>query len=103
MKRQTTNRNFGIYSFKDSYDNECSLQKSSNVGEDYIWLGVDDSKPQILAQEAIKLGIKTEEVIGWIPYELPKEVSLYTRMHLSRKQVKELLPILQKFVKTGEI
>jgi hypothetical protein len=38
---------------------------------------------------------------GWVDFEIPKEVILSTRMHLTRKQVKELLPILRQFVKTG--
>ncbi|MBY6918144.1 hypothetical protein FDB50_15550 [Clostridium botulinum] len=40
--------------------------------------------------------LATEEAI-WFGVE---EVS---RMHLSREQVKEILPILQKYVDTGEI
>ena len=40
---------------------------------------------------------------GWVKFEIPKEVLLSTRMHLTRKQVKELLPLLQKFVETGEL
>lgn len=35
--------------------------------------------------------------------ELPKTWRVHSKMHLSRNQVAELLPILQKFVETGEI
>jgi hypothetical protein len=54
--------------------------------------------------DANRLGIKKfDNPVGWMPYEIPKEVSLCTRMHLTQEQVKDLLPILQKFVETGEI
>jgi hypothetical protein len=38
-----------------------------------------------------------------MPYPIPKEVLLSTRMHLNREQVKEIIPILQKFVDTGDL
>jgi len=40
---------------------------------------------------------------GWVDYAIPEDVFLTTRMHLTREQVKMLIPILQKFVDTGEI
>jgi len=40
---------------------------------------------------------------GWVKFEIPKELSLATRMHLTREQVKKLLPLLNKFVETGDI
>jgi len=41
--------------------------------------------------------------IGWVKYPIPEDVQINTRMHLSREQVKAILPILIKFVATGEI
>lgn len=38
-----------------------------------------------------------------MPYPIPEAVSLHTRMHLSRDQVRDLLPALQHFVDTGEL
>ena len=98
MKKEKTCRGFGVINFKDEYNIPCSLQKSSLATEDAIWLGVDDPKPQILAYH-INGGIPN----GWVKYDIPKEVNLHTRMHLTREQVKELLPHLKKFVETGEI
>ena len=92
MKKEKTCRGFSIIKFKDSYDNPCSLQMSSSAMEDKIWLGIDDANPQICAPGNC-----------WIKYDIPKEVMLHTRMHLTKDQVKDLLPHLQKFVKTGEI
>ena len=56
-----------------------------------------------MASDASKYNIETTETTGWIPYPIPEEVSINTRMHLSVKQVKKLIPILQRFVDTGKI
>jgi hypothetical protein len=96
MIKSKTQRGFALYEFKDSYDVSCSLQKSSSM-DDKIWLGVDDADPRIMASKTPQGGT------GWVPYPISEDVSINTRMHLTRAQVKELLPILKKFVKTGEI
>jgi hypothetical protein len=75
-----TARGFDITEFLDCYGNKCSLQKSSIATQDCIWFGVDDPKPKRCV-------------------EFPKD----TWMHLTRDQVKELLPYLKNFVKTGEL
>ena len=107
MKVKRTQRGFQNISFKDRYNQECSLQKSSLATEDCIWLGLDNATPQLMSSDAIKLGLRErtfdERDNGWVPFEIPEQVSLSTRMHLTRKQVKALLPHLQKFVETGEI
>ena len=77
MKKSKTPRGFSIYKFNDRNNQECSLQKSSLATEDAIWLGVDED-----------------------PNE---DLSIFSRMHLTKGQVKKLLPLLQNFVKTGEI
>lgn len=43
MELNDTARGFAIGKFTDAYGQECSLQKSSKIG-DYIWLGVDSPK-----------------------------------------------------------
>lgn len=97
MKFTTTGRGFAHYEFKDVNGEMCSLQKSSSAGEDRIWLGIDDANPQIMASQTPAGGT------GWVPYPIPKDVVMSTRMHLNQKQAKELLPILKLFVKTGKI
>lgn len=104
MNKKTTERGFDIYVFKDSYGVECSLQKSSSAFEDKIWLGVNDVKPEIMVTDAKKLGIDTNgKTVGWMPHPIPNEVAFTNRMHLTQEQVEELIPILQRFVETGEI
>ena len=83
MKKVKFNqRGFAFLKFKDRYKQECSLQKSSIATEDCIWFGVDVGIPK-------ELGGDGEKING--------------RMHLTKKQVKELLPHLQRFVETGEL
>jgi len=97
MERTSTPRGFALRKFSDLYGASCSIQKSSLATDDAIWLGVDDADPQILASKV------REGATGWVKYPIPEDVLLTTRMHLNREQVAELLPVLQKFVDTGEI
>lgn len=97
LKKDKTYRGFALITFRDLYNKKCSLQKSSLATEDAIWLGIDDPEPQIMARDTEEGGV------GWVPYYIPTEVSLHTRMHLTVEQVEELLPILENFVKTGEV
>lgn len=81
MKLKPTQRGFSRATFVDRYGANCSIQKSSIATEDCIWLGVDD-KPE---RHHV-----TQEWLG-------------QRMHLTQDMVRNLLPLLQKFVETGEL
>lgn len=72
-----TNRGFDLLEFRDHYDAECSLQKSSLATDDAIWFGPNNPNPDCF--------------------------HMTTRMHLTRDQVKMLLPFLHRFVETGEL
>lgn len=100
--QSTTGRGFSIVTFKDYYGCHCSLQQSSLAEVSAVWLGIDDAEPKILASRAGKFGIKTDETEGWIPYPVPDDVLLSTRMHLSREQVEGLVARLQEWLKNGE-
>jgi len=95
MKRKTTNRGFGYVEFKDQKGIECSIQKSSSAMEECIWLGAD------------KIGMKVFIAgSGWQSMGHLDNDGLHianNRMHLTRKQVEKLIPILQKFVDTGDV
>jgi hypothetical protein len=98
MEIRTTQRGFAIADFTDAYGVECSIQKSSLADKDAIWLGAN------------KLDIKEwSKETGWVKHPEFDEGTLEhhyvgnARMHLTREQVAELLPILQRFVETGEI
>lgn len=103
MEITKTHRGFALSNFTDRNGEQCSIQKSSLATEDAIWLGIDDARPQIMASKARAYGVDTVETTGWVPYPIPDEVLLTTRMHLTREQVAELLPLLQRFVATGEL
>lgn len=77
-----TSRGFEIVHFSDLYQNKCSLQQSSLAiyeppGTSAVWLGVDDPNPKILASQAARNGIETKETTGWVPYPIPKDISLW--------------------------
>lgn len=105
-KRGKTNRGFGLVEFEDRYGVRCSLQQSSladnmRPGTSAVWLGVDDPQPQVMAVDAAKVGLKTDETCGWVSYPIPKEVLLTTRMHLDVEQVEWLVAELQTWLRTG--
>lgn len=99
-----TARGFSRLTFSDRYGAECSIQMSSLATEAAIWFGINDAQPQIMASDALKMGFSTGgQTTGWVPYKVPDEVLLSTRMHLTREQVAALIPVLQHFVDTGEV
>lgn len=75
-----TNRGFELLWFEDDYGELCDIQRSSAADGDYVWVGTHDPHPQILASQVKPGGT------GWIDYEMPKDVMIKHRMHLSRKQ-----------------
>jgi hypothetical protein len=97
MEKKFTNRGFGKIEFNDCYDNKCKIQKSSIATVDAIWFGIENPKVMMLASKL------REDLTGWVDFPMPKDVSIHSCMHLTQDQVKELLPILQKFAETGEI
>lgn len=94
MKKQTTNRGFVLFKFKDTHDNDCSLQKSSLATEDCVWLGIDN--PKLTVFENKKRG-------KYIISDMPKTFSVNTRMHLTQNQAKELVEKLNVFIETGDL
>jgi hypothetical protein len=95
MEKTYTQRGFGRYDFVDDYGAECSLQLSSSGIR--VWLGCNDIGLRAgypwreVSEEELKTALKVEELVS------------NNRMHLSVEQVKVLLPMLQKFVETGDI
>jgi len=104
-------RGFPCIRFDDAYGKKCSLQCSSaiddtdrgleNPGTSFVWLGVNDACPKILASKAEQYGVVTDETTGWVDYPVPGDVIMTTRMHLSRVQVKGLIDRLQEWLDTG--
>lgn len=95
IKKRKTKRGFDLIEFEDLYGAKCNIQKSSLATEDAIWFGAENIDAKYFVPHE-----------GW--KELKPPLDTYdmvanNRMHLSRKQVRELLPILEAFVKTGEV
>lgn len=80
-----TGRGFPRGEFRDRYDSHCSIQKSSLATEDCIWLGVDRLSADRDGPNAINKGFEG------------------SRMHLSREMARDLIPLLERFARTGEL
>lgn len=94
MRNKKSNRGFSINEFEDSYGEECVLQESSSAIEDKIWFGVKNPKLTVFQDET-----KGKYIVA----DMPSNFSVNSKMHLTRNQVKELLPYLQNFVETGKL
>lgn len=111
MEVTKTNRGFEVLEFTDANGHSCSLQQSSAIkdyedswdrpGSSCVWLGVDDASPCVMARDAEKVGVETAETVGWVPYPVPEEVLLHTRMHLNREQATEIRDALSRWLDTG--
>ena len=110
-----TGRGFGLVNFQDDNGKECSIQISSCTvceTEDciidnprgWIWLGIDKAEPIILKTKGCELGLSLPpgEVSGWMPYPVPDDVFINTRMHLNEAQVRGLIVRLQTWLDTGD-
>ena len=97
MEKTTTKRGFRRIEFIDRYRKQCSLQESSLADEEAIWFGIDKAEPIVLASD---VGLICG---GWADYLIPDKVLINTRMHLTRRQVADLLPYLQWFVENGDL
>lgn len=103
FERSKTKRGFDVLTFYDDYNIECSLQESSSV-EPHIWLGIDNANPEIMCSDARKLGLPyAKNANGWQEFEVPKEVLMHTRMHLTKRQVRKLAMKLLKFGLFGKV
>lgn len=107
----TTDRGFVRGMFTDRYGVECSIQQSSLATESAIWLGVHSPEVKLMARDAALLGREDllkpaddpERLNGWVNFPLPEPVNIFTRMHLTQPMVRELLPVLLRFARTGEL
>jgi len=98
MKKSQTNRGFDLIEFEDDRGTPCSIQESGSVLP-AVWIGVNDPSPKIMASQAKAFGISTVETSGFVPYPIPKEVSLTTRMFLTKPQLREFIDELERYHK----
>lgn len=88
---------FKVIYFNDYDGEKCNIQKSSHIGDDCIWIGTDSANPQILASKTKQGGN------GWVKYEIPRDVLISHRMHLSKRQCVSLGIKLLKFGLFGKL
>ena len=106
-----TLRGFEVKHFEDDNGIDCSIQESSAVGGG-VWLGVHRPEVKIMWKDVPKL-LETLPTIkkdypetneyGWCTVRLPDETMIGGRMHLSRRQAKELARELLFFVRHGRL
>lgn len=103
MEFKKTARGFAYYEFEDDNGMSCTLQKSSSI-IDKIWFGADAEIMEFypLPRETDESWFKVEDLSA-LKHRPQNEIHIFSRMHLTREQVKDLLPILQRFVETGEV
>lgn len=103
-----TKRGSGLQFFDDDYGVTCSIQESSAV-EPHVWLGVHRPEVKIQHIDAVLAGLglvlkkddpATNEY-GWCTIPIPEKALIESRMHLNRKQARELARKLNYFARTG--
>lgn len=77
LKFEPTARGFQRADFKDLYGAECSIQRSSLADPPAIWLGQNSGSHH--------------------------QGECLARMHLTQEMAAALIPLLKKFVETGEL
>lgn len=104
-----TIRGFELQYFNDNYGVRCSIQDSSAC-EPHIWLGIADNSLKIMAKDKAELLESVKNLskdhsetgeCGWCTVKLPRDALIENRMHLNRKQAKELAKKLNYFAKHG--
>lgn len=91
MKFQNNERGFTIAEFDDLYGNKCIIQKSSAALYDAIWMGISNPVISVMVNGQ------------WQDVKIPADAVIHSRMHLSQKMVRDMLPALEHFAKTGEL
>jgi hypothetical protein len=82
---------------------QSSLAIWQTPGTSALWMGTNDANPLVMHRDAASVGVQTDKTEGWVPYPIPEEVQLNTRMHLHRKQVAALIQHLQSWLDTGSL
>src|SRR4051812_22383454 len=105
MKNKRTLRGFSRFEFKDQHGDSCSLQASSSAMQPCIWLGLNEIGLTTFVPNGVPDSWKEHSEKEIIEKIRPgaTDVLANTRMHLTQANVKELLPHLIRFAKTGRL
>ena len=103
FEKEINCRGFAVIHFNDDYNEKCTLQESSAC-EPHIWLGIAKANPIIMCSDAQKLELPyAKNANGWQEFEVPEEVFINTRMHLTKRQARKLAMKLLKFGLIGRV
>lgn len=97
MKTTTGKRGFASAEFKDSLGHDCVIKEGSvdTINEGMgVWLGIP--KPQITV-------FTDRGMANYVHIPTPENWDIGSLMYLSDKQIKQLIPMLQNFLKTGKL
>ncbi|WP_186214623.1 hypothetical protein [Burkholderia gladioli] len=93
---------------RDSYGVAAHVACSSAIGDyddgldrpgsSFLWIGVDQIKPLIMARDDLAYGVVTKETTGWVPYPVPEAVLMSGDIHLNREQVRCLMDRLEHWL-----
>ena len=94
LRETIDNRGLKVIEFRDICDIEFSIKKCPN---ELLQININDSEPSILKYDPDD---NREE---WIDYSIPEDTYVNIKIHLSKEQVKEIIPILCNYAYTGEL
>ena len=96
MKTTTNERGFERAEFKDSVGNDCMIKQGgmqTNEGMG-VWLGIPQPKITVFTDKGMANSVSIPTPENW---------QIGSLMYLSDKQIKQLIPMLQNFLKTGKL
>lgn len=88
MKLSEKNHGFLRGEFEDSSGQKCSIEESSCATKTAIWIGVDNTGPNVTGRTGSGIGYNAD---------------VNVQMHLSKELVADLLPTLMYFAANGEL
>lgn len=97
MKTETNSSGFNYAEFTDEAKSKCSIREVNILDEENkgcLMLGVDNPKIVIYDKE-----MKNYVVMEKVPHEW----LIGSQLLLNRKQIEQLIPMLQNFLETGKL
>jgi len=96
IKTTTNERGFERAEFKDSVGNDCMIKQGgmqTNEGMG-VWLGIPQPQITVFTDKGMANSVSIPTPENW---------QIGSLMYLSDKQIKQLIPMLQNFLKTGKL
>ena len=88
--------------FNDRYGKPFAIHESTLATEACVWIGMPNTQPIVMAIHAEKVGVQTDEKVGWVDYLVPEDVLIPTMGHLTVDQAKLVVAALQEFIEEND-